>query len=164
MALLDVKIFCIWQDQPARCQETNTLGGNSNNHAIFGTSCYVTQLRIPIPACSACRAGTCRYLDVGDFCQAFRPTCTLCTNWRFPDDPTIGLYKSQISDHFPKDAVVGNAFNRGDGTIDFTILIQAWPEACLAITTGRWTDTTAGIYLKTLCVNEATIKAMIHQC
>jgi hypothetical protein len=164
MLLLYAELFCIWQDQSARHQETNTLGGNSNNHAIFGISCYVKHLCKPIPACVRCRAATMEYLDHGDFRELFRPTCPSCTNWQFPDDPTLSLYQEDISDKFPADAVAGKSFNSGGGAITFTLLIAAWREACAAVTGGYWNDSTAQTYLKTLCVNEATIKAMFHQC
>jgi hypothetical protein len=164
MALLYGELFCIWQDQPARRQETNTLGGNSKNHSIFGISCYVTKLRKEIPACAQCRAATIQYLKDGNFVELFRPNCSLCTNWLFPSDPLSSIYRSPISKDFPSDAVVGKDFNIGGGALDFTTLRQAWHEACQAVTDGRWSDTTTILYLKTLCVNEATIKAMINQC
>ena len=69
-----------------------------------------------------------------------------------------------MSDKFPADAVVGKDYNNGGGLIDTDILIAAWHEACAAVIGGRWVDSTVYIYLKTLLVNEATIKAMLHQC
>ena len=164
MALLYGELFCIWQDQPARRQETNTLGGNSNNHAIFGVSCYVKHLRKPIPACMACRAATIAYLKLGDYSSALRPVCTACTNWRFPKEAGSGLYQNPISETFPTDAIAGKHLNVGGGAVETTMLIEAWGEACAAVIDGRWNDSTTQIYLKTLCVNDATIKAMIHQC
>jgi hypothetical protein len=164
MVLVYGEVFCIWQDQPGRRQETNTLGGNSLNHAIFGISCYVKHLRKPVAACDRCREATVMYLDKGNFQSLLRPACSACTNWCFPVDPNAGLYQSCISEKFPVDAVVGKDFNLGGGAIDFTLLIAAWQEACGAVTAGRWTDTAALLYLKTLCVNEATVKAMLHQC
>ena len=80
MALVYGELFCIWQDQPARRQETNLLGGNSDNHAIFGTSCYVKHLQTPIPACSGCRQATIIYLHQGNFEHALSPGCRNCTN------------------------------------------------------------------------------------
>jgi hypothetical protein len=164
MALVYGELFCIWQDQPARRQETNLLGGNSNNHAIFGTSCYVAQLQKPIVACASCREATTMYLTHGNFQTAVRPVCAHCTNWRFPEDPQSSLYHSDISDKFPVDAVAGQAFNRGAGQIETSLLTRAWREACTALVAGRWTDGTVQTYLKTLCVNESTVKAMINQC
>jgi hypothetical protein len=142
MALVYGEIFCIWQDQPARRQETNLLGGNSNNHAVFGTSCYVKHLQTPIAACKQCRLATIRYLDQGNFEQPLLTGCQACTNWRFPNDPTCSLYKGNISDKFPVDAVAGHEFNRGGGKIETSLLIRAWHEACTAVVTGRWNDTT----------------------
>jgi hypothetical protein len=159
MALVYGDLFCIWQDQPACRQETNLLGGNSNNHAIFGTSCYVKHLQTPIAACSSCRDATRLYLELGNFENAVSPGCLHCTNWRFPDNPTSSLYHSKISDKFPLDAVAGKEFNLGGGQIETTVLIDAWREACNAVVTGQWTDSTVQIYLKTLCVNDATVKA-----
>jgi hypothetical protein len=164
MVLLYAELFCIWQDQPARRQETNTLGGNSNNHAIFGISCYVKHLCKPIPACVQCRQATINYLDKGDFQLTLCLTCAFCTNWQFPVNPEDSPYHSVISDKFPANAVAGKNLNSGGGEITFTLLIAAWREACAAVTCGLWTDTTTLTYLKTLCVNEATIKAMLHQC
>ncbi len=164
MALVCGDLFCIWQDQPARRQETNLLGGNSNNHAIYGTSCFVKHLQTPIAACNRCRQATVRYLNEGNFDTALCPDCLDCTNWRFPTDPTSSLYHSDISDKFPVDAVAGKEFNRGGGHIETPLLIRAWREACTAVVTGRWTDSTVQIYLKTLCVNESTAKALINQC
>jgi hypothetical protein len=113
MALVYGELFCIWQDQPARRQETNLLGGNSNNHAIFGTSCYVKHLQTPIAACHRCWHATRAYLERGEFQNALVPGCPHCTNWRFPTDPHSSLYHSKISDKFPVDAIAGQAFNRG---------------------------------------------------
>ena len=164
MALVYGELFCIWQDQPARRQETNLLGGNSNNHAIFGTSCYVKQLQTPIAACPRCREATMMYLAHGNFQHGLCPPCLDCTNWRFPEDPESSLYHSNISEKFPGDAVAGQQFNRGGGRFETTLLISAWKEACTAVVTGQWTDSTVHIYLKTLCVNESTVKALITQC
>ena len=164
MALVYAELFCIWEDQPARRQETNTLGGNSNNHSIFGKSCFAINLRTPIPACDGCRSATNSYLAAGNFHSPLLPACSLCTNWQFPDDPLTSLYLSPISDKFPEDAVAGKHFNIGGGNIDSDLLIQAWREACDAVITGRWADTQVQQYLKTLLVNEATIKALLYQC
>ena len=164
MALVYGQIFCIWQDQPARRGETNLLGGNSNNHAIFGTSCYVKHLQKPIAACNDCRQATTMYLGQGDFSNPLHPNCPHCTNWRFPTEPKSSLYRQDISNKFPEDAVAGKEFNSGGGQIETPLLIAAWQEACTAVVEGRWTDGTVLIYLKTLCVNEETIKAMITQC
>jgi hypothetical protein len=164
MALVYAELFCIWEDQPARRQETNTLGGNSLNHSIFGRSCFVKQLRKPIPACAACRTATSVYLAAGDYRHPLDTACSLCTNWQFPDDPKISLYDRPINDKFPTDAVAGKDFNLGGGVVDTDVLIPAWKEACAAVVGGRWSDTTVAIYLKTLLVNDATIKAMLMQC
>ncbi len=37
-------------------------------------------------------------------------------------------------------------------------------EAWEAVVSGRWGETAVHVYLKTLLVNEATMKAMLHQC
>jgi hypothetical protein len=164
MALVYGELFCIWQDQPARRQETNTLGGNSNNHTIYGTSCFVKHLRKTLAACAECDQATSDYLRFLVFDKALCRECSNCTNWSLPVDPTLSLYNHPISDKFPADAVAGQDFNTGAGPIDTTILIAAWKEACDAVVTGRWTDGVVHIYLKTLCVNEATVKALIRQC
>ena len=164
MTLVYGELFCIWQDQPARRQETNLLGGNSSNHAIFGTSCFVKQLQKPVVACTSCRLITISYVENGNFDNPLHPLCLHCTNWQFPQDPKVSLYRSDINIKFPGDAVAGKDFNCGAGTIETTLLISAWREACTAVVTGKWTDSTVTIYLKTLCVNEAAIKALIHQC
>jgi hypothetical protein len=164
LALVCGELFCIWQDQPARRQETNLLGGNSNNHAIFGTSCYVKHLQTPIAACSLCRQATLMYLDQNNFKNALVTGCLHCTNWRFPDDPDASLYSTSISDVFPADAIAGQAYNHGGGRIDTPLLISAWREACAAVVAGQWTDATVKVYLKTLCVNDATVKTLLDQC
>jgi hypothetical protein len=164
MALVYGALFCIWQDQPARRQESHLLGGNSNNHAIFGTSCYVTHLQKQITACDHCRQATIAYLIDGNFQNALSPVCLHCTNWRFPDGPNSGLCNRKASDQFPLDAVAGHAHNSGGGQIETSLLIRAWHEACAAMVTGRWTESTVQIYLKTLCVNDFTVKALINQC
>jgi hypothetical protein len=164
MALVYGELFCIWQDQPGRRQETNLLNGNSLNHAVFGTSCYVKQLQTPIAACSWCRQATMQYLDSGNFQTALLTGCQHCTNWRFPEDPKSSLYRRKISEKFPADAVAGQEFNLGGGRIETTLLIRAWHEACAGLTTARWSEGTAEIYLKTLCVNKSTIKTVQQQC
>jgi hypothetical protein len=164
MALVYGVIFCIWEDQPGRRNETNLLGGNSNNHAVFGTSCYVKHLRIPIPACLQCREATLIYLNLGNFQNALYTGCQHCTNWCFPEDPQLSLYHRKVSDKFPPDAVAGQEFNHGGGRIDTSILQRAWVEACNALVTATWSESKVHIYLKTLCVNDSTVKALICQC
>ena len=87
--------------------------------------------------------------------------CQQCTNWQFPEDPTTSLYHGAMFASFPADAVAGKEFNFGGGRIETPLLISAWREACTAVATGRWTDTATTSYLKTLCLNESTIKALI---
>jgi hypothetical protein len=164
LVLVYGELFCIWQDQPARRQETNLLGGNSNNHAIFGTSCYVEHLQTPIAACRLCRDATLLYLAQNHFENALVTGCLDCTNWQFPDNPTTSLYNTAVSNVFPADAIAGQEFNRGGGQIDTPLLIRAWREACVAVVAGQWTDATVKVYLKTLCVNDATVKGLIDQC
>ncbi len=164
MSLVYGELFCIWQDQPARRQETNTLGGNSNNHTIFGTSCFVKHLNKPLAACAECNQATNHYLRSQYFDKALCLDCSNCTNWSIPADPKINLYNHPISDKFPADAVAGKDFNNGAGPIESTVLIAAWREACEAVVSGRWNDGVVQVYMKTLCVNEATVKAMIRQC
>lgn len=164
MALVYGELFCIWQDQPARRQETNLLGGNSNNHVIFGTSCYATQLQTPIPACPSCRKATIMYLENDRFQEALFTGCSECTNWKFPDDPNSSLYRTAISDVFPANAVAGREFNHGGGLIDTSVLVSAWREACAAVVATTWSDASVKVYLKVLCVNDATVKRLIDQC
>ena len=115
MALVCGELFCIWQDQPARRQETYLLGGNSNNHAIFGTSCFVQHLQTPVAACTHCRHVTQEYLCGKMFQTALITHCSSCTNWRFPEDPNASPHATARSEAFPTDAVAGREFNRGGG-------------------------------------------------
>jgi hypothetical protein len=164
MVLVHGKLFCIWQNQPARRQERNLLGGNSNNHTAFGTSCYVKHIQTPIAACSLCRKATLMCLDHGNFDHALVTGCLHCTNWSFPTNPKASLCSTSMSDVFPNDAIAGQDFNHGGGQMDTPLLISAWREACAAVVAGQWTDATVKVHLKTLCVNKATVKALIEQC
>jgi hypothetical protein len=74
------------------------------------------------------------------------------------------MYETILSAGFPSDAIAGEEFNRGGGQIDTPLLIRAWREACAAVVAGKWTDATVKVCLKTLCVNEVTIKALLDQC
>jgi hypothetical protein len=52
-----------------------------------------------------------------------------CTNWQFPDNPKQVCTAAPYQPELPQ-CRCRQAFNRGGGRIETTLLIQAWREAC----------------------------------
>jgi hypothetical protein len=59
---IHTQIMFVVQDQPERRHASGILGGRSNLHPLFGTSCDFNSLELPFEACSVCQLKVHNYI------------------------------------------------------------------------------------------------------
>jgi hypothetical protein len=83
------------QDNPERRGCAYLLGGNSNNHGVYGISCDFDLLSVPFPACVACQDTMNTYVREGNFTQtSIRTDCKHCLGWSLDKLCELGVYKT----------------------------------------------------------------------
>ena len=159
----NAKVGVSLQDQPMRRETLKLASGRSNFHARFGTSMNCKALQKFIPACGKCV----RFLES---CSNITPsmtsvtsvfenwTCNTCSCWCVRNDH-IRLR------HFPpKDyptEILGEDLKIAPFQITTDQLIRAVDMAHEKILSQEWSSANAVAYLKTNCLDDASIDQIV---
>jgi hypothetical protein len=142
------------------------LGGNSNNHGVFGVSCYFDQLSVPFAACNKCYEALVPYIGANQFDNPVVDfTCCACYGWSLSKLCQQGSYTDRISDRlklYPGD--FGYHLTLGPGSIDFEQCKQAWTFATTKLIADmEWGNGNTEAYLKLFCMNDSLIGLFIEE-
>jgi hypothetical protein len=66
------------QDQLEQRAAAHLLGGNSNLHALFGTSCWFSKLKKDFAACDQCVGVLETYIELGNWANPVQTVCDDC--------------------------------------------------------------------------------------
>jgi hypothetical protein len=156
----------VLQDNPERRGAVGLLAGNSNNHGIFGVSCYFEQLEIPFEACAICHVQMVRYLQEQNFdTDCINWDCPHCLGWSLKKLCRKGRYTNQITDKLrlvPTDH--GYNLTLGPGKIDFLKCKAAWELATTKyIDEFVWGSGNTEAYLRLFCMNDSLIARFMDE-
>jgi hypothetical protein len=155
-------------DQPERRGANCLMGGGSRSHRRWRYACDQLKLLGVLPACECCLDAM-KKADSDKAENAWVPEdCPNCTNWMIGSlDCPLLSYKA--ADNFPKECLLGGetttATNCMVNPIELTYkaLKRVVKMAHEKMVSGEWSPSTATVYLKENCINEAYCKRIIER-
>ena len=166
----DVNVFVtlgfFLQDNPERQGVTDLLAGNSNNHGIFGVSCYFDRQETQFHCCASCTESNTSYLVEEKFeTSGITAACEDCLEFCVEKLCSRGKYKERITynlDLEPGDH--GYELTLGPGKISFHSLKSAWEFATIKFVSDHsWTVGYVTAYFKLFCINDSAIERFIKE-
>jgi hypothetical protein len=157
-------------DQPERRTSNCLLGGNSNQHGMFGLSCNFDHLERKFSACPKCLRAAKRYLNAGSFTHSVVYSCLQCYGFSLSQLIKHGKYKNVLHvDVFPNallpQSTPGSQLTVKPGMLDFELLLDGWNHAIRQFVHDKtWTKKQIQAYFNLLCINEATVDNFLRCC
>jgi hypothetical protein len=153
------------QDQIERRAAAHLLAGNSNMHALFGTSCCFKKLAKPFGACRKCNAFLDKYIDNANWSAPAITSCKHCHGWDIGKLWSEGSYVTAITnlEHF-QHTDHGYHHVTGPKEITFQDTSLAFEFAFKRyVSEGLWNRTDVTTYLELFCIAPATISSFLLQ-